>query len=345
MTLVSTELLKAIGAGVALVEPAKGVVTFANPAFLDWFEAASVGAVAAQVVPGLADVAEALASAGVASFETSVKRRRRELVIAVTVRALTHEGAPVHVIECQNISRLKQTEAMIDAYSSMTERKARALEREKVQVEKLLLNIMPHSVYEEYKTFGFVAPRLFEPTSVLMLDFVGFTEMAVASDPTVTVAELNDIFTAFDRIAETEGCERIKTIGDAYLAVAGLPKPNPDHARAAAKCAVKMIRYLERRNETHQHVWRARIGIASGSVVGVQKYVYDVFGPAVNRAARMQALSAAMEITVGEELFGEVIDEFQLSDTRVERVRGFGDLRVASLGPKAIHRRDAILEH
>ncbi|MEM7693681.1 MAG: adenylate/guanylate cyclase domain-containing protein [Pseudomonadota bacterium] len=334
----SAELLKAIGAGVALVEAAHETITFANPAFGEWFEGAEPGTSAADVITGYAEAVSSLEDGGSVSFETTVKRRRRELVIAVTVRAAHHDGVDVRVVECQNISRLKKTEAMIDAFSAMTERKARALEREKTQVEKLLLNLMPRSVYEEYKRFGFVAPKLFEPTSVIMLDFVGFTEMAAATDPTVTVAELNDIFTAFDRIAEKEGCERIKTIGDAYLAVAGLPKPNPDHARVAARCAAKMMRYLERRNETHQHVWQARIGVASGpvvgSVVGVQKYIYDVFGPAVNRAARLQGLSEAMEITVGEELFGDVIDDFQLTDTRVENCRGFGDVRVATLSHK-----------
>ncbi|MEM8855061.1 MAG: adenylate/guanylate cyclase domain-containing protein [Pseudomonadota bacterium] len=343
--IISTELLKAIGSGVALIEPESGTISFANPAFAEWFEGAMPGAVAADVIPGLSSVT--IDGEEAVAFEATVKRKRRELVIAVTVRGVTHDGVPVQIVECQNISRLKQTEAMIDAYSAMVERKARALELEKSQVEKLLLNIMPRSVYEEYKTFGFVAPKLFEPVSVIMLDFVGFTEMAAAADPTVTVAELNDIFTAFDRIAELEGCERIKTIGDAYLAVSGLPNPNPDHGRAVAKCAVKMMRYLERRNQTHQHVWKARIGIASGSVVGsvvgVQKYVYDIFGPAVNRAARLQALSDPMEITIGEELFGDVVDDFHVSSARVETVRGFGDIRLATL-TQADRRRRTMIE-
>ena len=149
------------------------------------------------------------------------------------LREAVHEGRRILVLECQNVSRLRETEAMIDSYATMTERRTRELEREKTQVEKLLLNVLPRSVYEEYKTFGSVTPRLFEPVSVLMLDFVGFTEMAVAEDPTETVSELNALFTAFDRIAEMNGCERIKTIGDCYMAVAGLPHPTPDHARLA----------------------------------------------------------------------------------------------------------------
>ena len=80
-----------------------------------------------------------------------------------------------------------------------------------------------------------------------MLDFIGFTKMVVEIDPNVIVSELNDMFTAFDRISEQFGCERIKTMGDAYLAVSGMPEPNPDHARAVANSAIRFVRYLERR--------------------------------------------------------------------------------------------------
>ena len=99
----------------------------------------------------------------------------------------------------------------------MVERNTREIKREKEQVEKLLLNIMPRSVYEEFKAFGVVTPQLYDPISVLMLDFVGFTDMVASADPSVTVTELNDIYSAFDRIGEQFGCERIKTIGDFFL--------------------------------------------------------------------------------------------------------------------------------
>jgi len=133
----------------------------------------------------------------------------------------------------------------------------------------------------------------------------------------------------FDRIAEQFGCERIKTLGDAYMAVAGLPHPNIDHARAVANSAVRFIRYLNRRNQSHPHTWRCRIGLASGSVVGsvvgVQKYVYDVFGPAVNLAARLQVHSEPMEITIHSEMAKELADDFHLLDGGMQTVRGFGE--------------------
>ena len=330
----SARLLKSIGVGVCLVDAQTCSIVLCNATFATWFPDAARDVAMLDAVPDLLveDLDRAVAGQTV---EVKTKIKRRTLIIELRAHKADHDGRDLIVFECQNVSRLRETEAMIDSYASMVDRRTRDLEREKTQVEKLLLNIMPRSVYEEYRTFGSVAPRLFEPVSVLMLDFVGFTQMAAAADPTVTVAELNDIFTAFDRIGELYGCERIKTVGDCYIAVTGLPQPNPDHALSAARCAMKMMRYLERRNSTHQHQWRARIGIASGSVVGsvvgVQKYIYDVFGPAVNLASRLQAMSEPMEITVCSSIATDIQDEFDLVRQRSKTIRGFGDREIACL--------------
>ncbi len=320
------DFIDALGTGICVLNASDRTVRSTNPAFAKWFSEARPGALLAV----LGAEAWTKLDAG-RSVEVQVKVKRRTRMISLSL----HVQGETSVLEAQDISRLRETEAMIDSYSTMADRRARALEREKTQVEKLLLNIMPRSVYEEYMTFGSVAPRLYEPVSVVMLDFVGFTRMAAAEDPNVTVSELNDIFTAFDRISELHGCERIKTVGDCYMAVTGLPEPNPEHALAAARCAAKMIRYLNRRNETHKHQWHARVGVASGSVVGsvvgVQKYIYDVFGPAVNFASRLQTLSQPGEITIAADLYDELLDEFKLERRRSETVRGFGEMEVASL--------------
>lgn len=331
---IGARLFDAMGAGICLIDAGDRTIRFRNPSFASWFPRAEVGAPLTEAAPEI-DLS-ALREGETIEIET--KPKRRKIVIEVRVHAARQGDRDILILECQNISRLRETEAMIDSYVEMTNRKARDLEREKVQVEKLLLNLMPRTVYEEYKTFGSVTPRLFEPVSVIMLDFVGFTEMAAAADPTVTVAELNDIFTAFDRMGELHGCERIKTIGDCYMAVAGLPHPNPDHARSAAACAVKMRRYLERRNTTHNHRWLARIGIATGSVVGsvvgVQKYIYDVFGPAVNRAARLQQISDPMEITICGSLTSDLVDDYLLTRRREVDLAGFGRSQVAALNDR-----------
>jgi class 3 adenylate cyclase len=107
-----------------------------------------------------------------------------------------------------------------------------------------------------------------------MLDFVGFTEMAISRDPTGLIAELNDVFTAFDRIVEGFGGERIKTLGDAYIAVCGIPDSGPDDGANIARIALRLVHYLERRNAQHAQAWRCRVGInigpVIGSVIGVQ---------------------------------------------------------------------------
>ena len=168
-----------------------------------------------------------------------------------------------------------------------------------------------------------------------MLDFVGFTDFTEANDPTVTLGELNDIFTAFDRISEQFGVERIKTIGDAYLAVSGMPEAEPDHAAAVANCAVRFLRYLERRNQSHPYKWEARVGLASGaavgSVVGVQKYVYDVFGPAVNLAARLQVFAHPMKIAAPVDMKYDLIDGFQITEIGAYDIKGIGNIELINV--------------
>jgi class 3 adenylate cyclase len=204
---------------------------------------------------------------------------------------------------------------MIDSYSLMVERNTREIKREKEQVEKLLLNMMPRSVYEEYKTFGVVTPRRYEPVSVLAADFAGFPQAFEALDPGVIVSELTDVFGAFDRIGEQFGCERLKTTGDVYVTVSGVPELADDHATAVASAAVRFVRYLGQRNESHPNRWLCRIGCASGavvgSVVGTQKYIYDVFGPAVIRAHRLRLLAEPMGIAAEEGLVAGLAAHFE----------------------------------
>lgn len=329
---INEQLLRSIGVGIALLKASDLSFLFCNPAFADWFGQPDAETTLVDVIEDLEakELLDAIAQSGRFDGEFQIKKKRRTLVIAISIYQTDHGDDPILVAECQNITRIRELETMIDSYSTMVERNTRELEREKERVEKLLLNLMPRSVYEEFKTFGVVTPQLYEDVSVVMLDFVDFTEFAEKNDPTVTLGELNDIFTAFDRIVEQYGCERIKTIGDAYLAVSGMPDPTPDHAMAVARCAIRFIRYLERRNQSHQHKWRARIGLgtgaAVGSVVGIQKYVYDVFGPAVNMAARLQIAAEPMTIVAPTSMTGGLVDEFLLHELGTQEIKGLGEM-------------------
>ena len=335
-------LLETVGVGLVIASYPDLKVIFHNHLVAEWFpdfddSEANLGA----RIAGLDDAAlrEALEAGETykAAMEVKVRRRIRALSLTATRAALDAavDGGAWVIIELQNVTKVHELESMISSYSGMVERQNRLLKKEKERAEKLLLNIMPESVYEELKTFGVTTPQRFDEASILMLDFVGFTQMSVEHAPATIVSELNDIFTAFDRIAEHQGCERIKTMGDAYVAVAGLPEANPDHAQAIARLALLCLRYLKRRNETQKITWNCRIGLAPGpvigSVVGIQKYVYDIFGPGINLAARLEALAGPMEVLFSEEMHKRLRAQFQVEERGEMEIRGFGPRQVYRL--------------
>ncbi|MEM7043320.1 MAG: adenylate/guanylate cyclase domain-containing protein [Pseudomonadota bacterium] len=331
-------LLESVGVGLAIIDAGSLEIMFGNRRFGEWFPGESgVGRDLADVFPTIDQgrLQSRLDSDRPFTTEAEIKVGRRSVSLAISVSRHRHNDMSVLILEAQNISKMKELEYMIESYSKMIEKQNRTLEREKERVEKLLLNVMPKSVYEELKTFGVTTPQKYEQASILMLDFVGFTDMAISKDPAGIITELNDIFTAFDRIAEQFGCERIKTMGDAYMAVSGIPEATPDHAHNIAKVALLMVRYLERRNRSHVQKWNCRIGINSGvvigSIVGVQKYVYDIFGPGVNLAARLETIADEMEIALCEDMYDLIKDDFQFEDLGDHEVKGFGTKQIFSL--------------
>jgi adenylate cyclase len=326
------QVAQSLSIGVAVVDRTNWTVLFENACFFKWFPPS------ADPDEPLTDrmtdfnVSRALARIDAGrpySFDLEATVGGREMPIHVEARALTDQPECFVVVECHDVSREKQAEYLLESYSRMAEKNARDIQREKDRVERLLLNIMPKSVYDEMKDYGTVTPQIFDQATILLLDFVGSTEMKISRDPGALITELNDIFTVFDRICEMFGCERIRTIGDAYMAVSGLPEPTPEHAHNVARVALRMLRYIERRNSAHTEEWLCRIGINSGpvigSLVGVQKYVYDIFGPGVNLASRMEALSEPMQITVSSSTYDLIHEDFQLSYRGEFEAKGFGE--------------------
>ncbi|HSF81966.1 MAG TPA: adenylate/guanylate cyclase domain-containing protein [Anaerolineales bacterium] len=335
-----------LGVGLAIVDPEGWGIVFENANFFKWFppQKDADEPLTERLAGFNASRAEArLQSGRPYSLEIEAQSAGRQVPISVEVRPLSDHPLDYAVVECQDVSKQKQAEYMLESYSQMAERNARDLQREKDRVERLLLNVMPKSVYEEMKDYGTVTPQLFDNASILMVDFVGHTEKDISRDPAALVTELNDIFTVFDRITELFGCERIRTAGDGYMAVSGLPEPTPDHARNIAKVALRMLRYIERRNSAHAEPWLCRIGINSGpvigSLVGIQKYVYDIFGPGVNLAARMETLSEPMRITVSENTYNLIKDEFICSERGEFEVKGFGPTELYFLEREVPHLR------
>jgi adenylate cyclase len=317
--------------GVAIVGIEDLSVLFENALFFKWFPPKSD---ADEPLPermegfNASRILKRIQEGRAFSFETEAVIGERKSPISVEVRPSPDDGAEQMVVECHDLSKQRQAEYMLESYSKLAERNSKELEREKERVERLLLNIMPKSVYEEMMDYGTVTPQLFNDASILMIDFVGHTEMNVARDPAALVTELNDIFTVFDRITDMFGCERIRTVGDAYVAVSGLPEPSPEHAHNIARVALRMLRYIERRNSAHPEAWHCRIGINSGpvigSLVGIQKYVYDIFGPGINMASRMETLSEPMRVTISESTYQLIKNDFDCTERGEFEVKGFG---------------------
>ena len=333
------QMLQTLNYGVALVDREKFETIFANAKFFQWFPPSAEGddCLDTRLPDFKAErAADRVKRGRPYSQECETKIGARTVPLTVEIKPLTADDAESPLlVECRDMSKQKEAEYMLASYSEISEKHARDLQREKDRVEKLLLNVMPRSVYEEMREYGTSTPQKFDCASVLMLDFVNFTEMAVSQDPSALISELNDIFSAFDRIAEMFDCERIKTIGDAYMAVSGVPETTPEHAQNIARLALRMRRYLEKRNAAHPEQWLCRIGINSGpligSIVGVQKYVYDIFGPGVNLAARMEAFSDPMHITLCEETYNLIDNEFMCAPKGEFEVKGFGKISLYDL--------------
>lgn len=214
----------------------------------------------------------------------------------------------------------------------LVKERTRELAEEKDKSDSLLLNILPPLIADELKETGHATPHVYENTAVLFADIVGFTPWAAEREPDDIICELNDIFTNFDAIMVKHGCERIKSIGDGYLACCGLPLPEKDYAAKMVRAGIDMLEYVERRNSESDGesvgTLEIRIGIDAGSivggVVGVKKYIFDVFGDTVNTAFRLEAISVPMGLTISEKVVRLVGDEFTLIERPGRVVKGKG---------------------
>jgi adenylate cyclase len=205
--------------------------------------------------------------------------------------------------------------------------------------ERLLLNVLPHSIAErvkarpEFPADGIpdVVADSFPEATVLFADIVEFTKLCTGLPPQELVSMLNEIFTEFDRIADNRGLEKIKTIGDAYMAVAGLPIPTADHATRAAHMALDMLEAMDRFNARRGYTLQVRIGINSGPVVagivGKHKFIYDLWGDAVNTASLMESHGVAGRVQVTESTQKELREPFQLEERGAIEVKGKGEMK------------------
>jgi class 3 adenylate cyclase len=203
------------------------------------------------------------------------------------------------------------------------------LDEERRRADALLRNMLPAEIAERLKHKpGAIAERFPEAT-VLFADLVGFTPLAQRLPPEQVVALLNELFSAFDDLAERHGLEKIKTIGDAYMVVGGAPSPRPDHAHAVAAMALEM-RELVAQHRAHGTELKLRIGIDCGPVVagviGKRKLLYDLWGDTVNTASRMESHGLEDRVQVTAAVFERLRDAFEFEARGPIQVKGKGEM-------------------
>lgn len=204
----------------------------------------------------------------------------------------------------------------------------------KIRSDELLLNILPAEVAEELKSKGSTSAKQFENVTVMFTDFKNFTQIAEKLSPQELVSEIHTCFKAFDQIIEKYGIEKIKTIGDAYMCVGGLPVSNTTHALDVVSAALQIQQFIRHHSEQRQaegkELFEIRIGIHTGPVVagivGIKKFAYDIWGDTVNIASRMESSSEVGKINISETTYELVKEQFNCTYRGKINVKNKGDL-------------------
>jgi adenylate cyclase len=204
------------------------------------------------------------------------------------------------------------------------------LQLEKEKSEHLLLNILPRPIAERLKGGERTIADSHAQVTVLFADLVGFTQLSSKTAPQELVNLLNEVFSHFDRLAERHGLEKIKTIGDNYMLVGGLPMPRDDHAVAVAEMALDMIEDVARINDMKRRQISIRIGINTGPVVagviGKKKFTYDLCGDTVNLASRMESAGAPNCIHVSPSAHAALVGKYELTERGLISCKGVGEI-------------------
>lgn len=223
----------------------------------------------------------------------------------------------------------------------MLNQEKQLLEIEQMKTEKLMLNILPRPIAERLKRGEKNISGSYPDVTILFSDLVGFTKMSSKTTATELVRLLNDLFTRFDIRAEALGLEKIKTIGDAYMVVGGLPIPRPDHAALCAEMALGMFEDLQIFNQENNAELNMRIGMNSGPVVagviGFTKFSYDLWGNTVNTASRMESTSQQGRVQVSPSSYEALKDLYDFEDAGLMECKGLGEIRTHLLIGKRGH--------
>src|SRR5262245_1687912 len=229
----------------------------------------------------------------------------------------------LHRLEA-NVQRMEEFQGQ---NSTLLSSLLRDLEVERARSERLLLNVLPQRIVDRLNAGEARIADRHEDVTVLFSDFVGFTAIAAGLVPAVLIDELNDLFRAFDAICDANGVEKVKTVGDAYLAVGGLSGSGLDGAVAVAETALGMLDAVAGRKDAAAD-WQIRIGINNGpivaGIVGASKFAYDVWGDTVNVASRLESTSEPGRIQVPSELATRLDQRFIFEPRGAVDLKGKG---------------------
>lgn len=260
-------------------------------------------------------------------------------VVDFSPRELTFEQTEaVRRLSRQVVSQLelRRTLLELDQRMRQLEHMHAEIAAERDKSDRLLRNILPDSIARELRDQDRVVPRFYESATIMFADFEGFTRLTERMDPKGLVDQLDQFFSAFDELAERHRLEKLKTIGDAFMCAGGLPEPTRTHAVDACLAALALQDYMARMNRQRQRLhlprWELRIGLHTGpvmaGVVGQRKFIYDVWGDAVNVAARMESAGTAGRINLSEAVMSRVKPLFDFEDRGTVEVKNKGQLRM-----------------
>ena len=224
----------------------------------------------------------------------------------------------------------EKTNRKIFIQNTLIKQQQEALVKEQDKSERLILNILPKEIAERLKNKEEIIAESFESASVLFADIVSFTTMSSKLKAEEVVSLLNEIFLLFDVLIERHGCEKIKTIGDAYMAVAGVPVRDEDHAHKIAALGINMLHEVSNFNNTRDVKISIRIGINSGPVVagviGRKKFLYDLWGDTVNTASRMESYGVPDKIQITESTRMLIYKDYTIEPREEIDVKGKGKM-------------------
>lgn len=244
----------------------------------------------------------------------------------------------------------QRTEKLLNSYQEIKQQKA-LIEKEQVKSDKLLLNVLPKAIADELKEKGSVAPRHYPFATILFADLVGFTKLGSTMTPGDLLYELDHLFTGFDHILDRNNMQRIKTIGDGYMAVGGVPIENDSNPTDAVNTGLEIANFVKMSSLENQKfgrpAWEIRIGIHTGNlvagVIGKTKFTYDIWGGAVNIASRMESGGAAGEVNISQATWHLIKDKFECESRGVIEVKNMGSMNMYYVRkPRTVNNADSI---